>query len=128
MFERSEKTTAAIDLLRSTNDVLTYAAIKKQMGEKFEDLRQTFTYARRCLERDEGIVFETVRKVGFRRLTDAEKVESSSRFRRAIRRNANRGVMRLDSVQMPEALSNEDQMRLNIQRTVFNAIQRESAE
>lgn len=128
MWERSENTLKALDLLRSTNDTLTYKAIAKAFDQPFDDVRPTFVAARRMLERDEGIVFETVRKVGFRRLDDAEKVESSGKFRRTIRRNAVRGITRLDAVQEPTTLSNEDQLRLTIQRTVFQAIQRESAE
>ena len=128
MFDRAERTLKALDLLRGCNDVLTYEAIENTMGETIDDLRQVFINARRYLERDEGIVFECVRKVGFRRLTDSEKVESSSKFRRTIRRNAIRGVTRCDAVKAPDQLSNKDQMRLTIQRTVFQAIQRESAE
>ena len=128
MFERAKLTVDLCDLLRGVNGEVAYARIEEVAGKPLTEIRQTLINVRRYLERDEGIVFETVRGFGLRRLTDAEKVESVAGFSRRIRRTAIRGVMRCDAVTAPEALSNEDQMRLTLRRTVFQAVQREVAE
>ena len=128
MFERSPKTLQMLDLFRGTNDVLSYETITGTMGEDLDSLRSTMYNVRKYLERDEGIVFECVPRVGYRRLSDAEKVQSSGKFQRAIRRTAGRGVQRLDAVSDTAALSNADQLTATIRRAVFQAVQREAGE
>lgn len=128
MFERSEKTEKMCRLFRTTNGTLTYERIEKEFGEGLDALRQTILNVRRYLERDEGIVFATVRGVGYKRLSDSEKVESASSFQRKIRRTAVRGVMRIDAVHDFAGLSNEDQLLATVRKTVFEAVQREAAE
>lgn len=126
MFERSPKTLTILDALRGCNRDISWSAIAQAAGEPLAEIRQTIINARRYLERDEGIVFETIRGFGLRRLTDAEKVESAKTFRRKIRRTAVRGVTRIDAVRDMGALSNADQLAATIQRTIFQAVQRET--
>jgi hypothetical protein len=128
MFDRHPLTNAICALLRGANGEIGYAAIEAATGKPLAELRQTLNSARTYLERDEGIVFVTVRGQGLRRLTDAEKVESASGFTRRIRRTAGKGVQRLNAVTAPDALSNADQLARTIRMTVFQAIQRESSQ
>lgn len=127
MFERSAKTTRLLTLFRSANGLLSYTAISQHMGEDLHALRPSIINVLRYLERDEGIVFACVRGEGYRRLTDAEKVQSAEGFSRKIRRTAVRGVTRIDAVQNWQALSNEDQLAATLRKAVFEAIQRETA-
>lgn len=126
MFERAKRTLKLAELFRGANGTLSYAAITEHMGQDLSELRHTITSVRRYLERDEGIVFECVRGEGYRRLTDSEKIESAATFQHKIRRTAVRGVMRIDAVTDPGALSNDDQLAASIRKTVFEAVQREA--
>jgi hypothetical protein len=128
MFERTEKTLRILDMLRTANGTVTYARIEAHMGEPMHELRAHIRRAITYLERDEGIVFACVPKVGYKRLSDAEKVESSAGFARRIRRNAIRGVTRIGAVSDFTGLSNEQQLAATLRRTVFEAVQREVGE
>jgi hypothetical protein len=126
MFERSATTRQVCDALRSTNGDVSYARLCEVTGRGLDQLRPTIAAARRYLERDEGIVFATVRGEGLRRLTDPEKVESAKGFTRKIHRTAGRGITRIGTVSDFTALSNEDQMTATITQTVLQAVQRET--
>jgi hypothetical protein len=128
MFERTEKTLRLLALLRTANGTVTYERIEAEMGEPVSDLREAIRRACTYLERDEGIVYACVPKVGYKRLSDAEKVESSTGFARRIRRNAIRGVTRINAVSDFTRLSNEEQLAATLRRTVFEAVQREVGE
>ena len=125
-YQRSKLTEAICDLLRNANGPVSYKSICKVAGKPLEEIRQTLSNARRYLERDEGIVFATIKGEGLRRLSDSEKVQSAANFSRAIHRTAGRGLQRLDAVADVESLSNEDQMIATIRRTVFSAVKRET--
>jgi hypothetical protein len=127
MWDRAALTNALCDMLRGANGDVSYAAIEEAVGRPLGEIRPTLHAARRYLERDEGIVFETIRGAGLRRLTDAEKVASAARFTRRIRRTAGAGMQRLNTVSDPSRLSNADQLAHTLRMTVFAAIQRESA-
>lgn len=126
MFERAFLTVTLCDLLRSANGVVSYERITEAAGKPLDEIRQTLINVRRYLERDEGIVFETVRKEGLRRLTDSEKVSSATKFSRAIHRTAGKGVTRINAVSDFAALSNEDQLSATIRKTMFEAVKRET--
>lgn len=126
MFERSKTTEAICAALRGCNREITWAALEQVAGKPIDEIRQTVINARRYLERDEGIVFVTVRGVGLRRLTDAEKIASSAGFSRKIHRTAGRGVMRIGAVSDMASLPNEDQLAATLRLAVFNAVQRET--
>jgi hypothetical protein len=128
MFRRSQKTESLCRMFRETNGTISYDRIEAETGEKLADLRQTLTNVRKYLERDEGIVFDCVYGVGYKRLTDAEKVESTAKFSRRIRRSAVQGVQRVNTVSNFTGLSNEDQMTATLRRTVFETVQREVGE
>ena len=124
MFKRSPVTLKLCDIFRGCNGQLSYEVIEKAMGQPIDHLRTALHSARRYLERDEGIVFECIRSVGYKRLTDSEKVESTKTFTRRIRRTANHGVTRLNTIEDRQALSNDDQLMATIQETALLSIQR----
>lgn len=128
MFDKSQKTEAVMAALRSANRDVSWEQLSGAAGCSLAELRQTIVNARRYLERDEGIVFETVRGVGLRRLSDAEKVESAKDFTRKIHRTAVRGENRIGAVHDMGKLSNEQQLAATLQQTVFRAIKREAGQ
>lgn len=128
MFQRNQNTLDACAFMRSQNGFVSYEALANHFGQPIQDLRPLIQRAVQYLERDEGIVFETVRGKGFQRLSDEDKVESLETFARKIGRVAGKGVLRSGTVSDPNALTNESQMRLNIKRTVLETVRREVSE
>lgn len=123
MFKRSKITLDMCDLFRNANGHLSYDTIQSHFGKTINELRPTILAARKYLERDESVVFENVRGEGYKRLDDSEKVDSLKTFTRRIRRTANNGQLRSQTVEKREELSNDDRLRLTIRETAFYAIQ-----
>lgn len=124
MFKRAPLTLQICDILRNTNGEVSWEALANQTSKQVWEITSTVQNARRYLERDEGIVFETIPGVGLRRLSDQEKIESSATFSRKIRRTAIRGVTRLNAVRDMSQLSNQDQLAMTLRMAVFQAVQR----
>ena len=124
MYQRSPITLKLCELFRNCNGQLSYEVIENEMGQTIDELRSNLTNARKYLERDEAIVFECVRGVGYKRLNDSEKVESTKTFTRKIRRTANAGVTRINTIEDRDALSNDEQLMATIQETALLSIQR----
>lgn len=128
MPDRSPETLALCDLFRASNGLLSYERIEQETGKSIEEVRNLVLRVRTYLERDEGIVFETERGVGYRRLNDGEKVKSADGFRRRIRRSAIRGSTRLNAVTKPEELSKDEQMLAELRRRLFEEVQRQAGD
>lgn len=124
MFVRLKPTLKLYDLLRGVNDEIAYTAITEHMDMDMAELRPLLYRVRRYMERDDGIVFETIRGLGLRRMDESEKVQSLTEFRRKIHVTAGRGIMRSATVYNPETLDNEEQMKLTIHRTIFESVRR----
>lgn len=121
MFEKSAMTQKLYDILRATNQDISYEALALAAGKPISAIRSALDSARRSLEKDK-IVFSTVRGVGLRRLTDGEKVQSTEAIKASIRRTSKRGLKRLNSVSEFQRLSNADQLTATINKTMFEAI------
>lgn len=120
MFEQSAMTAAICQLLKGTNDTISYAAIVAAAGvASLTDARPAMISARRYLEREEKIVFETVRGKGLRLLHDSDRVQSTHAIRRKIHRQSKAGQHRLETVQNYAALSAADRMTADLNRTLF---------
>jgi hypothetical protein len=124
MYQRSPITLKLCELFRNCNGQLSYKVIENEMGQTIDELRPSLHSARKYLERDEAIVFECIRGVGYKRLNDSEKVESTKTFTRKIRRTANAGVTRLNTIEDRNALTNDEQLMATIQETALMTIQR----
>jgi uncharacterized phage protein gp47/JayE len=128
MTQRSQDTIRLCALFRESNGTLSYERIEQEMGRPRHEIRNMILRVRNYLERDEGVVFATERNVGYRRLSDGEKVQSSEGFRRRIRRSAIRGSTRLDAVADFGALSKEEQMYATLRKRLFEEVQRRAGE
>lgn len=120
---RSIKTQKMLNLFRQSNGLVSYDRIEQEFGQPLSDLRPTIAKVRLYLERDEGIVFETERGKGYRRLSDEGKVNSVGQFTRRIRRAAGGGLQRLGTVSDFTSLSNADQLRATLQRATLQAVE-----
>ena len=120
MFEQSAMTAAICQLLKGTNDAISYDAIISAAGaDNLTAARQALVSARRCLERDEGIVFETIRGKGLRLLDDRDRVQSTQAIRRKIHRQSKAGLQRLQTVQNYTGLPQADRVTADLNRTLF---------
>jgi ribosomal protein L30/L7E len=121
MFQKSDLTRKTIELLAGTNHDISYPAIAAHCGQPgmTPRLRSAIAAARHILERDKGLVFETLRGTGLRRMDDSAIVQSTSAIRLAIRKKARSGQTRLQAVQDFAALSNKDQEQATINQTLF---------
>lgn len=78
--------------------------------------------ARRRLERQHGIVFGSVRKVGLKRLSDIGIVDTSDQAIASIRRKARRSAKRLTCVKNYEGMPAEKQVKHNAYMSIFGAL------
>lgn len=80
IYERSARIAAICQLLRGANGTVAWDTIASAAGAPLGEIRSAITSARKALERDDGIVFETVWGTGLRRLSDTDIVRSSHRY------------------------------------------------
>lgn len=127
-FSRSPLTERICNALRGCNDSISWQSLETAAGRPLDQVRGTILNARKYLERDEGIVFASVRGFGLRRLRDDEKIASAVHFKRKIRRTAIRGIVRIDAVRDMASLPNADQLAATLHSAVFRAVQRETSD
>ncbi|MTH62133.1 hypothetical protein [Paracoccus litorisediminis] len=127
MTQKSQLTEKICTALRGCNGEISWGAIEIAAGRPLAEIRAAIRTARTCLERDEGIVFTTVMKIGLRRLSDSEKIASTAEHSRKIHRTAGAGIARLAAVSDMARLSNADQMTATLRQTVFTAVRRETS-
>lgn len=92
-FERSIETQLVIDVLLKTevNDVITYEELSDIINCDIRSNRNCLISARRIVLNENGIVFETVRKIGIKRVDDRTIVDYGSDYgpvRRFAKRKA----------------------------------------
>lgn len=119
MHKISQRAQVLADFLLTINGDVSYSTLEAKAEISLARMRPALATARAVLEREYQVVFETVRGVGLRRMTDGGKVASTDQHRAKLRTTAKRGLKRLDAVENFEGLTNEDQMRATINRTIF---------
>lgn len=72
--------------------------------------------------RDDGAVFDNIRGIGYRRLTDAEIVQVSARDLDRLRRRSRRYAEKLTKVEHFEALPQQRRVEHNARLSIFSAI------
>lgn len=122
IYERSARIAAICQLLRGANGTVAWDTIASAAGAPLGEIRSAITSARKALERDDGIVFETVWGTGLRRLSDTDIVRSSHRYVQSINRKAEAGSQRLGAVQDYARLSPADQITSGINSAIFAAV------
>lgn len=125
-FRVSADTTALIRILMTAKpgDLISWERLSTELGRDASPEGPAYTAvcsARRIVERDERIAFETVPTVGLRRLANDEIVDSGDKFLIRARRTAKRGVQRLICVEF-DALTNEHKTQHNAKVSMMSAI------
>lgn len=122
-FKQSEETISLIKALRGVNQEITYDSLSGMVGFPVSGATPALGSARRNLERNESIVFTTLRGQGLRRLDDTGKVDSTDRHARTIGRTARRGRKRLSVVDNFAGLTKEKQLKSTLRMTQFEFAQ-----
>lgn len=123
-FHRSDLTDQIVTAILQFNaETITYVDLSIRIGQPVDGASSALRSARRIIEREHRIVYETVIGVGLRRLDDGQKVRSTARHVRAINRSANNGKRRLKSADY-NTLNNEDQLLHTIRNTQFAEIKK----
>jgi hypothetical protein len=123
----SPRTRALIDVLRLVplGDVVTYATLSATLGENVQKTAaQALASARRIVERDEGIVFQVVRKVGLRRIHADEAPDIGTAARRKMNRASRRAVQTMTrAAHASNGLSPDAQRRLSAEVSAHGLLQ-----
>lgn len=115
LYERLEKA--------QIGDLINYEELSAIIGSDVQIKgRGSLQSARKMAMRDKGMVFESVRDIGIKRLADAEIVRSGQAYISRIRRHARRGMRVLVSVQNFEALPNDLKIRHNATASMLGAV------
>ena len=125
LFERAIETQEAIELMRpiERDASVTYGEPAEKMGcNPQQGGRSNVNSARRYLQREHGMVFVAVPKVGYKRLTDTDIVKSSPEALTKSRRASRRAAHRLTCVEYDD-LSKIDQISHQVHLSLFGAIQ-----
>lgn len=119
--DRSALTSKCIDILRGVNKEIEYTTLLRAMGvQSRREAAGALATARRVLQKDK-ICFLTMRGIGLRRLTDSEKVDSVEKNKRQVHNASKRGIRQLNAIAEPMKMSNMDQQKATIYRTIFEA-------
>lgn len=112
----------------AVGDVVSYDSMTKAVARDVRsDARGALESARRIVLKERSMVFDAVRGVGLKRLTDAEIVELPARARAHIRRTARKTVKALVCVQYAE-LTKEAQVKHNTAISMMGVIGELAAE
>lgn len=104
----------------SVGQVLTYDELTRVVSRPVTSTSGSLRTAMKRLLKDTGMVFANVRKVGFKRLDDAEIVSEGGRATTLIRRRAKRAIERQSKANFSK-LTREQQGRYTAQVSVLAA-------
>lgn len=116
-------TDTIINLFRTTKpgDVLTYEAIAAKVGAARDRWRMDTVI--KALADEYRISIETVRKVGYRHVPDADVGGSASVMRGGVRRKLRRIGRHLACVKSYDALTPQQQRDLNTERAITGTLE-----
>lgn len=103
-------------------DEISYAKLSEAVGYPVAgDNAHLQSAIRRCFSNDE-MVFDNIRGVGYRRLTDEEIVSAATRDTDALRRRSRKAAKRLASVTTVDSMAPEKRVEHNARLSLFAAI------
>lgn len=112
--EQAVDTRLLVSLLSKAEigQTFTYAELSRHLGRKVEGSTSNLLSARKILQRDYGMVFDTIWGQGIKRLSDSEIVALGDKLPGKVRRLAKRTIVKV-SVAKDEALTNEQIVQRN---------------
>lgn len=116
IFRQSLETQNVVKLLSDDNhdDLFTYDEISKAIGSDVAGHPGCLVTARRTVQREKQVVFETVRGVGIKRCSDADIVNGRAKDIAGIRGIARRGMKKIACVKNYDALPGDVKQRHNV--------------
>jgi hypothetical protein len=120
-FERSVITDKLVQILRGTNDEVSYKSLANQVDVPIGLVKSTLASARRILTK-EKILFGAIRGIGLKRLADIDKSAQSDYDKKRLRRASSRYNKKLDTIEDFNRLPNIEQLRVTTNRTIFSLI------
>jgi len=122
-FVMSIDTRAVYDRMKEAvvGEVVSFKTLSEVLGRKVEGDEASIQSAIRKLI-GEGVLFENVRKTGYKRLSDTEVVGIADREREGLRKKAKRAVRKLACVREFDRLPNELKIKHNAAMSGFGAI------
>lgn len=116
------KTLASVLLEAKKDDTITYERLSKAIGRDVRgDGAGSLQTARRIAQREQRMVFDSVRGVGLKRLQDADIVDLSDKARDHMRRTARRTAKKLVCVDFDD-LTNEKKVKHNAALSMMGAL------
>lgn len=106
-------------------ETVTYETLAAVIGRECRPQHKAYgalTTARARAQRDDGMVFDAVHRVGLKRLTDVEIVAGGAAVIERVRRAARKGTRRLLAVQNFDALPNEAKIKHNAYASMLGAM------
>jgi hypothetical protein len=101
---------------------ISYEELSREIGRKVAGSCTALQSARRSLLNSSQIIFEPVRGVGLKRLSDSEIVDASERDISKVRRAARRGAKKLLSIADYSALPSDKQLQHTTRLSVMTMI------
>lgn len=123
-FQISIESQLVIDELgkAKVGDVVTYDKLTRLLGRDVRTVaRGSLTTARRRLQKDSGIVFGTVARVGVRRLSNSETVGVGASYIKRVHSTVRRGVHVVGCADY-DALGKDDQVKHNTYLSIFGTL------
>lgn len=111
----------------AVGDIASYAEMSRDLGFKVHGGLPALQSARRALLRDD-VVFDAVRGVGIKRLSEVEILKSTDSEIRAIRNKARKGTRKLAAIDNFEDLSSRDQITYLTKTAAFAVIEEVGSE
>jgi len=100
-------------------ETIAYGELSTLIGRDVQKERGTLYTAMNRLREDECMMFGCVRAKGIKRLSDEEIVDSGEYSMDRIRREARRGIKKLDAVVAFDELPEEKRVRHNMVKTIL---------
>ena len=127
MFKLSIDAQLLIEHLRRVDigATVTYAQLREVISTGVQAGRgkSALETARRKLRDDHNMVFDAVRSVGLRRLSDAETVEAGASYLGKVKRAARRGARVITAIKDFERLPDDVKIRHNAAMSALGAIE-----
>lgn len=103
-------------------ETVTYAQLGEAVSREVHGADYHLQSSVRRAARDDDMIFDNVRGVGYRRMTAAEIVAASDNDISRLRRGAKRSTEKLFKVKNFDALSSEQKVKHAVSASVFGAI------
>lgn len=123
IFSTSDETNRIVSLFSemSIGDTLSFSRASTILGFAFKSTSSSYQSAKRIALRDNGVVIEGIRGVGFKRLDGSEMVRKGFRTQASIRKAARRGA-RVAAVAIRQNLEKSDMIDATQQISRFGII------